>query len=174
MHAINKHSNTQSKKRSVLSGQTRCHRVAKLGATGFVQAALSKAIHHPYKITLTCNLVLKSMRRFNTHFNTHNKGSQVQLKLKRIYYMGLLHPTAKFGATGSGNLVPPSLPARGDTETHQNRCHRDQGTGPTGFVQTEQKSKLSIDKLSPPLSLITNKGLGGSCTAAHGSSSSSS
>jgi hypothetical protein len=117
---------------AVLSGQTRCHRVAKLGATGFAQAALSKAIHHPYKITLTCNLVLISMRRFNTH----NKGSQVQFKLKRIYYMGLLHPTAKTGATGSRNSVPPSLPARRDTETHQNRCHRDQETGPSGFVQT--------------------------------------
>jgi hypothetical protein len=78
------------------------------------------------------------MRRFTTHFKTHNKGSQVQLKLKRIYYMGLLHPTAKTGATGSGNSVPPSLPARRDTETHQNRCHRDLETGSTGFVQIEQ------------------------------------
>jgi hypothetical protein len=122
----------------VLSGQTRCHRVAKLGATGFAKAALSKAIHHPYKITLTCNSVLISMKRFTTHFNTHNKGSQVQFKLKRIYYMGLLHPTAKTGATGSGNSVPPSLPDRRDTETHQNRCHRDLETGSTGFVQTEE------------------------------------
>jgi hypothetical protein len=89
------------------------------------------------------------MKMFTTHFNTHNKGSQVQLKLKRIYYMGRLHPTTKTGATGSGNLVPPSLPDRRDTETHQNRCHRDQETGSTGFVQTEQNNKLSIDTSLP-------------------------
>jgi hypothetical protein len=135
--------------KAVLFGQTRCHRVAKLGATGFVQAALSKALHHPYKITLTCNLVLIGMRRFNTHFNTHNKGSQVQLKLKRIYYMGLLHPTAKTGATDSGNTVPPSLPARRDTDIHQNRCHRDQETGPTGFVQTERKASFQSTNSLP-------------------------
>jgi hypothetical protein len=31
--------------------------------------------------------------------------------------MGLLHPTAKTGATSFGNLVPLSLPDRRDTET---------------------------------------------------------
>jgi hypothetical protein len=46
----------------------------------------------------------------------HAKGSQVQLKLKRIYYMGLLHPTAKIGATGFGNSVPLSLPDRDRAE----------------------------------------------------------
>jgi hypothetical protein len=56
------------------------------------------------------------MKRFTTHFSIHNQGSQVQLKLKRIYYKGLLHPTAKTGATGFGNSVPPSLPDRRDTE----------------------------------------------------------
>jgi hypothetical protein len=31
--------------------------------------------------------------------------------------MVMLHPTAKTGATGFGNSVPPSLPDRRDTET---------------------------------------------------------
>jgi hypothetical protein len=77
--------------------------------------------------------------------------------------MSLLHPTAKTGATGSGNSVPPSLPDRRDTETHQNRCHRDLETGSTGFVQTEQnraEQQAFNRHLSPPLSLITNKGPG--------------
>jgi hypothetical protein len=63
--------------------------------------------------------------------------------------MGLLHSTAKTGATGSGNSVPPSLPDRRDAATHQNWCHRDQETGSTGFVQTEQNNKLLIDTSLP-------------------------
>jgi hypothetical protein len=50
------------------------------------------------------------------------------------------------------------------TETHQNRCHRDLETSSTGFEQTEQmqsKSTSFQSTLLSPLSLITNKGLGG-------------
>jgi hypothetical protein len=58
----------------------------------------------------------KHSKVHHTHFSTHNKGSQVQLKLGEFYYKGLLHTTAKTGATGSGNSVLPSLPDRRDTE----------------------------------------------------------
>jgi hypothetical protein len=44
MHALNNHFIKLTKEMAVLSGQTRCHRVAKLGATGFAQATLSKSI----------------------------------------------------------------------------------------------------------------------------------
>jgi hypothetical protein len=110
-----------------------------------------KVIHHPYKITLTCNWVLISIKRFTTHFSTHNKGYQVQLKLKRFYYMGMLHPTAKTGAIGFG---PPSLPDRDswDTDTlklvplwSRNRFHRVL----TDRADRTQMTKLWIDT-SPP------------------------
>jgi hypothetical protein len=137
------------------SCQTRCHR--------FCKRSPVKKQYITHKITLTCNWVLIGIKRFTTYFSTHNKGSQVQPKLGEIYYKGLLHPTAKTGATGSGNSVPPSLPDRRDTEaeTHWSRCHRDMETGSTGFWQTEQINKISIDIFSPPLSTITQNGPGG-------------
>jgi hypothetical protein len=97
------------------------------------------------------------------------------LKLGEIYYKGLLHTTAKAGATGSGNSVPPSFPDRRDvglrhTETGATEIWK---LVPPDFDK-QQINKLSIDMFSPPLSSITQKGPGGSWTSAHGSSSSSS
>jgi hypothetical protein len=78
------------------------------------------------------------------------------LKLGEVYYKGLLHTTAKTGATGSGNSVPPSLPDRRDTETdwdtQQNQCHRDLETGSTEFVQTEQMQNRATSFQSTLLS----------------------
>jgi hypothetical protein len=45
---------------------------------------------------------LNKHKRFTTQFKHTFKGSQVQLKLRRIHYKGLLHTVAKTGATGFG------------------------------------------------------------------------
>jgi hypothetical protein len=116
------------------------------------------------------------MKRFTTHFNTHNKGSQVQLKLGEFYHKGIQQPKSvppvletrchrvcliegilrlrhtKTGATEIWKPVPPDL-------CRQSRC------------KTEQQAFNR--HFSPPLSLSPIKVLG-SWTAAHGSSSSSS
>jgi hypothetical protein len=88
-----------------------------------------------------------------------------------------LHTIAKIGATGFGNSVSSSLPDRDRVEGPE--------PGATGFedpvpsfsadrADAEQIIEAFNDPNSPPLSLITNKGPGGSQTVAHGSSSSSS
>jgi hypothetical protein len=88
--------------------------------------------------------------------------------------MGLLHTTAKTGATGSGNSVPPVL---------ETQCHRvclteeilglrHTETGATEIwkpvtLDLCRQSRCKTEKqafnrhFSPPLSLNTNKGLGG-------------
>jgi hypothetical protein len=160
---------TKKTLQQIKSGKFQCC-PAKLSASGLpnlVPPGLPRQQwqeHHiTHKIHTNKQMSLNKLKQVQYTLKHTFKGSQVQLKLKRFYYNGLLHPTAEPGATKFGNLEPMSLLDITDTETPMlNPVPPTSEIWSHWFEQTEQMQKQTTKLEStksqislPPLSSHT-------------------